>query len=272
MEPNQKINDLRPPQDDVLQPVTLVLAGKSIHAETVPSTPLYQMNQNVTIFSIPRNGSSSSVIFERVEHDTSDDKLEVESTNTSTPSPEQRNHHLCYLVHPTTARYRPDLDNPAYYITSMSSEMLGNIHFEPTKSSFPGSKTSFKALLSAQKSATDKPLFDQAPQSLFTVKPKWKGGRYMWTDTNGTQVAFEDGSAKARKLVITLPMQRHMRDSLVALWVLRIWHDVAESRQAKREVLESMTAPTALSAYPDGKSWKRVRALGAVAVGGGGGA
>ena len=36
-------------------------------------------------------------------------------------------------------------------------------------------------------------------------------------------------------MVVTVLMKREMRDVLVALWVLRLWFDAAESRQARRE-------------------------------------
>lgn len=120
--------------------------------------------------------------------------------------------------------------------------MMGNIHFETTKQS-QFQKPEFKALLSPNKSASSSPLFffsdgeteNQQCRLLFNIKPKakWKGGRsrYIWADADGREVAVEE----VKKLVVTVPMKREMRDVLVALWVLRLWFDTAESRQARRE-------------------------------------
>ncbi|KAI9923875.1 hypothetical protein ASPWEDRAFT_26422 [Aspergillus wentii DTO 134E9] len=226
---------------EMIDPAVLVLAGQSIVNENA-STPLYQINRDVT--AIPQKGSS--VIFERI------DNIEKE----------EHNQHIFYLAHPPDAQYRND--TPAYYITSVSSETLGNIVFETAKSRLQ--KTEFKALLSAKKTASDKPLFDDRPQLLFTVKPKWPGSQYKWTDADGKQIALEDKKGDQQKLSILVSMEQEMRDALVAMWVLRIWHDTAESRKAKREALDSMAPPVPY--ISDMKLMKRTGALGAVGGGG----
>lgn len=193
-----------------VSPVVLVLTSQSIIPETA-STPLYNIAGSVT--SIAQK--DSTVKFERVEHGPD----EAESP---------RNHRLFYLVHPVDARYRTDL--PAhYYITSAVPGMIGNIRFETSKTRLQ--KTEHKALLSPGRSARDQPLFDEtAQQLLFTVKPNRKG--YIWTDATGRQVASEGDQCK---LAITVPLRKDMADALVALWVLRLWYDTAESSKAKRE-------------------------------------
>ncbi|KAI1371046.1 hypothetical protein F4677DRAFT_464560 [Hypoxylon crocopeplum] len=235
--------------EDVLKPTTLVLVGQSVMSEAATARPLYQMNWSVT--SIPQK--SSSVVFERVEDST---VLGVEGGI----SVKQSNEHLFYLAHPAGTQYQTD--TPAYYLTSVSPETLGNICLEVSRSRFQ--KPEFKALLNPKKRWSDTPLFDRNSQLLFDVKPKWMGGRYTWTDPSGAQIAYEDAKDDQHKLIITESIQREMRDALVATWCLRLWHDTAESRQAKRDAMERMTPPDAVQGYGNMKMAKRVGALGAL--------
>lgn len=229
MESDAKAYELAPPYEntyddpskDVLEPAILVLAGQSVH-ETATSTPLYHMSRRVT--SSPPKQDGTSVTFERVEHG-------IPEKAEGTASARQHSHLLFYLVHPLNAKYRKD--TPAYFITAASPQMIGNISFETSKSMIQ--KTKLKAYLSVKKTASDKPLFDEKAQLIFSVKPKWNVSSYKWTGPDGAQVAFEDGKGDEHKLVITSPMQREMRDALVAMWVLKLWHDTAENRDAKRE-------------------------------------
>ncbi|KAI0836362.1 hypothetical protein F5Y06DRAFT_305344 [Hypoxylon sp. FL0890] len=234
--------------NDILGQATLMLTGESVVSETTSQT-LYQMNWNVA--SIPQKGSSA--LFERL-----DDELTPESNNAS--STKQRSQHIFYLAHPLGSECQKD--TPAYYLTSVSPEMLGNITLEASKSRFQ--KTEFKALLSAGKSWSDNPLFDQNAELLFDVKPKWIGGHYTWYDSNGEQIAYEEGKAGQKKLVITAAMKRNIRDALVATWCLRLWHDTAESREAKRDTMERMTPPEGLKGYGDMQMAKRIGALGSL--------
>ena len=94
-------------------------------------------------------------------------------------------------------------------------------------------------MLSAKKTASDKPLFDEGTQQLllFDIHPNWKVGRncYRWSDSNGRQVAVEEKEDDIYKLSVTRIMPQDLRDALVATWLLRLWHDTAESKQAKME-------------------------------------
>lgn len=204
---------------DIQEPDTLVLEDQSIISDAT-KVSLYQINLSVT--SIPQK--SSSVIFERVENDSSSDTDGIASVK-------QRNRHIFYLAHPAGAQYQTD--TPAYYITSVSSGMLGNISLEVSKS--PLQKTEFKMMLSEGKNWSDSPLFHDNPRLLFDVKPKWAGGRYTWSDSRGGRVAYEDRKGDQRRLMITVSMEREVRDALAAAWCLKLWYDTAESRQAKRE-------------------------------------
>ncbi|KAJ5355991.1 hypothetical protein N7517_010600 [Penicillium concentricum] len=223
------------PPKDILEPAVLLLSGQTVIAEAATSAPLYQINSDIRSIS----NKDSSVAFERVENDVS----EIEESVTSGTL---RKRHLFYLAHPANARYRTDI--PArYYITSAVSEMVGNIRLEISEARLQ--KTSFKAMLSAKKTASDNPLFHEGTKQLrlFDIQPNWKVGRncYKWSDSNGRQVAIEEKEDDRYKLSVTTSMSQELRDALVATWLLRLWHDTAESKQAKREFFESMASPEA---------------------------
>ncbi|KAL5333784.1 hypothetical protein BJX70DRAFT_391905 [Aspergillus crustosus] len=137
-------------------------------------------------------------------------------------------------THPADAQYRTDI--PAYYITCVDPETLGNIHIETSKPRLQ--KTEFTAILSRDRTASHKPLFNEPGQlsTLFTARPtSWRSSHYAWTDSEGNQVAVEDTDGEYRKLAISMPMPQETRDALVAVWLLRLWYETAESKQAKRE-------------------------------------
>jgi hypothetical protein len=82
-------------------------------------------------------------------------------------------------------------------------------------------------------------LFDEGTQQvlLFDIHPDWKVSRicYKWSDSHGRQVAIEEKENDRYKLSITRSMPQELRDALVATFLLRLWHDTAESKQAKRQ-------------------------------------
>jgi hypothetical protein len=213
--------------NDMLKPAVLFLSGQFVLAEAT-SAPLYQINSDIGSVS----NKDSSVVFERVEHNVSELNTETEGITDGNGTPRKR--HIFYLAHPTNAQYRTDIA-ARYYITSAVPDMVGNIRLETSKSRFQ--RPSFEARLSAKKTASDKELFDKdTEQLLFDIQPNWKVGRdcYTWSDSNSRQVAIEEKEATRYKLsVASMPLE--LRDALVATWLLRLWHDTAESKQAKRE-------------------------------------
>ncbi|KAI0843903.1 hypothetical protein F5Y00DRAFT_221116 [Daldinia vernicosa] len=213
---------------DFLEPTTLVLKDQYIAPETEPTNWLYQIGQDVT--AIPQK--ATSIAFEKIENN---EPVEVDSS-TSTRS---QNRHLFYLAHPLGARYRTDI--PPYYLTSVSSDTLGNISLETSKSRL--GKYAFKVLVSSGRSWTDNPLFHENAELLFNVKQKWANGHYIWADSNNKQVAYEDDKYNQHRLVITASMKADFRDALVAAWCLKLWHDTSESSQAKSKYMESLTPP-----------------------------
>lgn len=206
---------------DVLEPAVLLLSGQRVVFNAAAEAPLYELSRDVT--SIPQK--NSSIIFERVE-----DARPTESDRNG--SEKQQKRHIFYLAHPAGAEFQTD--TPAYYITSASRERtLGNIGMRSTKPLLQ--RPEFEVVLSAAKTAADKPLFDENPKVIFNIKPKILSGRYTWFDSDGSQVAVEEQKGSQRTLDITVPMKREIRDALVAAWCLKIWHDTAESPQAKKD-------------------------------------
>lgn len=207
------------PDEELQSPITLTFSNQSIHTITTtrdsnPESKLaYQVTRDVTIPS----QTEGSVHFFRVDHD---------------ENPQSR--HLFYLVHPLNAEYRTDTH--AYYITCVpGSHTVGNIRLETTSRL---RKMEFRALVSANRDAGDEPLFAGGEDEvlLFSAKAKWGSGRYRWVDHIGRDVAIEDGrDGEERKLVVVAKLGRRVRDALVAVWVLRLWYDTAESRGAKRD-------------------------------------
>ncbi|KAL3436513.1 hypothetical protein BDV09DRAFT_193918 [Aspergillus tetrazonus] len=217
---------------ELTEPAVLFLSGQSVLAEGTPSNPLYHIN--IDIKSIPNK--ESTVSFARLKGDASAPELE------GTTSKRQGHRYLFYLVHPANAQYRTDI--PArYYITSLVPELtVGNIRLEIFEARFQ--RPSFRALLSAGKTASDTPLFNEETQQLvlFDICPSWSlkaacnpGLGYKWNDSNGEQMAIEGKEDGKYKLSVTREISQEMRDALVATWLLRLWHDTAESEQARRE-------------------------------------
>jgi hypothetical protein len=216
------------PSKDILEPAVLFLSDRFVFAEAATSTPLYQLNSDIRSIS----NKDSCVTVERVGHGVPELDIDIEGVTAGTP----QNRRLFNLVHPVNAQYRTDI--PArYYITSAVPEMVGNIRFETSEARLR--RVSFKAMLSAKKTSSNKPLFDEGTQQLllFDIHPNWKAGRnfYKWSDSNGRQVAVDENVDGRCKLSITRIMPQELRDALVATWLLRLWHDTAESKQAKRE-------------------------------------
>lgn len=205
------------PSREILPSQVIVLADLKVYAEDNSSMPLYSLSHS--IFAIPQ--ATSSIQFERVEGAFSQAKSSV--------SVKEGGEQLFYMVHPENAQYRTD--TPGYYLTSVSAEMMGNIILDKTESKLQRSE--FKALLNPGTNCKNNPLFSVHTQVLLSAKASWKSGRYKWTDSLGQEVASEDTKEHKHRLNIKSSLERHMRDALVALWILRLWHDVAESREAK---------------------------------------
>lgn len=210
---------------EILEPSVLFLSGQSVLIEGPTQTPVYQINGDIRSLS----NKASSVVLERVEHRETEPEIKTESLSANTAT----NRPLFYLAHPVNAQYRTDI--PArYYITSAAPEMMGNIRLEASETLFQ--RASFKAMLSAKKTASDASLFDEDTQQLlFDVSPNKVRQGYKWNDSHGSKVAVEERDGDRRKLSIVTSVSQELRDALVATWLLKLWYDTAESKQAKRE-------------------------------------
>lgn len=207
---------------NALEPAVLLLSGQRVVFKAAPEASLYELSRDIT--SIPQK--NSSIIFERME--------DVQPTEPDGSGPKkQQKRHIFYLAHPVGAEFQTN--TPGYYITSVPREgTLGNIGLRSTKPLLQ--RPEFEAVLSAAKTAADKPLFDENPKVIFNIKPKMLlSGRYTWFDSDGIQVAIEEQKGSQRTLDITVPMRREVRDAIVATWSLKVWHDTAESQQAKKD-------------------------------------
>lgn len=206
---------------DVASPAMLLLSGQQVVSKAAPEAPLCEMSRDVTC--IPEK--NSSIILERVED------AQVSEAGTGGPYNQQKRH-IFYLAHPAGAEFQTD--GPAYYIPSVSQETaLGNIGLRSAKPLLQ--RQELEANLSAGRTAADKPLFDENPIAIFSIRPKLLTGSYTWLNFYGSQVAVEEQKGSQRTLDITLSMKRELRDSLVATWCLKVWHDTAESPQARKD-------------------------------------
>jgi hypothetical protein len=114
--------------------------------------------------SLPKTPlKNSSIRFERLEPNNCVPEKPV-APEAQQCEPQYR--HLFYLAHPSDAQYRTDI--PAYYITAVDKETLGNIHLGTSKLRLR--KMEFETLLSSKQTASDRPLFDEAGKAstLFT--------------------------------------------------------------------------------------------------------
>lgn len=206
---------------NTLEPAVLLLSGQHVVFKAAPEAPLYELSRDVT--AIPQK--NSSIIFERIED------VQTAQAGENGPKKQQKRHNL-YLAHPAGAEFQTD--TPDYYITSVSrGGTLGNIGLRSTKPFLK--KPEFEAVLSAARTAADKPLSDESPGVVFGIRSKMLTERYTWVDADGSQVTAEEQNGSQRTLDIMVPMRREVRDALVATWCLKVWHDTAESPRAKKD-------------------------------------
>lgn len=196
----------------------LRLEGTSITAES-SSREIYKLNRDI----LAAPAEVSSTVLGRAEYET---------LGSGEKPPSNGGRELFYLVHPKNSQYRKDL--PPYYLTAISNGAIGNIVLQTSKTLLQNRE--FKALVSVGKTASEAPLFEtKAQRVLFIAKSKWVNGGCKWTNADGEEVAVEDHKSQCPRLTVTAPLPRSERDALVALWVLRLWHDAAESRQVKKQ-------------------------------------
>ncbi|KAK3331397.1 hypothetical protein B0H66DRAFT_546462 [Apodospora peruviana] len=217
-----------------------------------------QKGRPVAVYHIDRTLDSlthtdSAIHFDRVGKDNDSTALFDKEVNRRT--------RLFNLVHPVNAAYRKDEIPGSYYMTASSSNVRpspGNWALEtPPRSTLGLGGGKFEFYWSAGSTESSSPLFnwdDTTARPLFTATSKpvlslGRGGGCVLWHSFGKEIAreekealtLEEGSAATTgnnnvpcyKMTITL-QNREWVDTLVALWVLRLWHDIAEDSGFKR--------------------------------------
>jgi hypothetical protein len=218
----------RPPaygehNSDVWEPIILILADTTIHAESIDSAPLYRLSRAVAVIT----KATKEVEFERVERSV--------RTESDEPVVKPRSRHIYDL------QYKSRLngwDAPNVFIQSVSRRTLG--HFGVKRSRL-SAKKGLKVLPIDMSGKTNGvrglPLFNKEAKPLFQIQPT--GDRKSeWTDGDGNAIAVEDWSEDQHKLIITASLHRDTIDALVALWCARIWQYSDEHTERIHEGME----------------------------------
>jgi hypothetical protein len=212
--------------NEIWEPTILVLAETCIHAESVDSAPLYQLNRAVA--RITR--ATAQVEFERVERTVKMSDYE--------PVVKPRSRHI-YNLHmvngvPGGLEQIPS-HSPRCYIESVSRRTIGSIgikksHFRSHWMVLPidvsGNNSKYASL----------PTFIKDTKPIFQIQQK--NGKNEWTDGEGKAVAVEDDGDDQHRLIITTSLHRDSIDVLVALWCCRIWQYSDEHTERLKEGME----------------------------------
>lgn len=217
--------------DDLLQPVILVLDGLSIHAESDPTVPLYQVNRSIAYL-----GRATSVVeFARMERRAGIAK--------------QRSRHIYNLHHRQPMFRVPSTQHAEYFIQAVATpaRRLGHLGLKQARMA-----EHWTALPVDMKgwAEMDRPPFmaDAAP----VLEAHHRQGACKWTDGDGRDVAIEYDSDREHRLLATASLQRETLDALVALWCCRVWQQSVDQQP-------SQTVPTNHLAHTLAIGWKKFR-------------
>ncbi|KAK0621984.1 hypothetical protein B0T17DRAFT_509276 [Bombardia bombarda] len=214
-----------PDPDEILQPTILILDGQLIHAESVGSSPLYQLSRVIYVLS----DATNSIKFERLDY-------RVRTLGDGTPSVSQRGKHLCNLQHYSplfAAEYECGLE-------PVSGKGLGSVNIQ--KRRFPHSGFRAASTPSAEDRERDKNL----PKERLLFNIKESHGIYEWSDADGTVVATQQDDNNERGqhlLLVAVPLSRRMMDGLVALWCLWLWHMHASNMRGSKGWKDALMQP-----------------------------
>lgn len=205
-------------ENELLKPTTLVLTGQTIHAESDPSNPLYQVNRGIATLGHATN----TVEFERVDHVV---RTTLSDDGTSTTHIRPRPRLLCNLKHTKVSDALGShlVVSVTFYVVPVSKKWsLGSIGLLPVKLHW--GKNAIHVVGVNTKDATEiaSPTVAKNAQPLFRIQ--YNGNCYKWTDGQGNDIAMEYETCR---LVITAALPQEMRDALVALWCCRIWQHSA---------------------------------------------
>ncbi|KAI0547875.1 hypothetical protein F4679DRAFT_553029 [Xylaria curta] len=208
------------PTDDVMQPVILVLAGQTIHAETASSAPLYYLDRGIASLS----RATLKVTLEHVVRMNSDNE----------PSPRNRRRHVFTLEHSWTAYNSLPSNCPQFFARAVSKRALG--HLALKKARLRSAFTALPVDIAGKGNNLGLPGFAKNAQPLFHVRRRDE--RWEWTDKNGNAVAFEDEGEDTHRMIVTAPLLRTTLDALVALWCCRLWEYSADHTKEARQGMD----------------------------------
>ncbi|OIW28711.1 hypothetical protein CONLIGDRAFT_670485 [Coniochaeta ligniaria NRRL 30616] len=200
--------------DDLLQAVILVLDGQSIHAESNPAVPLYQVNRGIAHLGL----STSVVEFARMERRVGRTK--------------QRSRHIYNLHHVQPLLRIPSARRAEYFIQAVAApaRRLGHLGLKQARTLADDHWTALPVDMKGW-AELDRPPFvaDTAP----VFEAHHRQGACKWVDGDGRDVAMEYDSDQEHRLLVTASMQRETRDALVALWCCRVWQQSVDQQRSQ---------------------------------------
>ncbi|KAI1144809.1 hypothetical protein F4825DRAFT_458177 [Nemania diffusa] len=214
------------PADDVIQPMILVLAGQTIHAETASSAPLYHLDRGIASLS----RATAKVTLERVER-------VVRTGSDNSPSLRDHRRHVFTLERSWTVYNSLPSNCPPFFARAASKRALG--HFGLKKARLRSS--AFTALpldVAGKGNKLGLPGFASEAQPLFEVRRK--DGRWEWADKDGSAVAVEDEGDDTHRMIVTASLLRTTLDALVALWCCRLWEYSADHTEEAQQGMDGI--------------------------------
>jgi len=206
--------------EEIMQPASFVMHGRFIYALPNESSPLYELSRVIHA----QGAATTNIEFHRLEY-------RVRTHRDGTPDVSQRAKHIYNISR------NPVLFTDDYRICnlhSVSRKTLGH-HLILKKSPFPHS--GYRATIaSSEEGGTG----GKRPRSQYFFWLKNVKGAYKWFDQSGkyvaTQAETKEGQEQAEyRLMVVEPLTRRMRDGLVALWCLWLWHQHGIHTKVKKD-------------------------------------
>ncbi|KUI55056.1 hypothetical protein VP1G_02383 [Cytospora mali] len=200
-------NDLD--QDEILQPVVLLLAGQSIVAETAvaetaDSIPLYKLNRGIASLT----HASQKVDFERVQRT-------IKMGSDGNPTIRTRDRLIYNLRHQRTSTGGLEplpSDSPYYFIESVSTttRAIGNLGIK--KLHFRQHWKVLPVDVSGKNSKAGVPQFLKNAAPVFEID--YSQNRYEWLDAKGQAIAVESDRGDKHRLIVMASLPQQTMDAL----------------------------------------------------------
>ncbi|KAI0187386.1 hypothetical protein F4808DRAFT_418650 [Astrocystis sublimbata] len=206
------------PTDYVMQPMEMVLAGKSIYAETSSKAPLYELDYDI---ESPRC-ASIKIKLKRVD-------VVVGTNDDDEPSVRDRRRHVFTLERSWRTRdwdfrhpimYDPLPSGcPRFLARAVPEQGLGHVGLK--KARLRSAFTALPVNVTSKGNEFNLPEFAKNAKPVFKLR---KGeSRWEWEDSEGNDIAVEKELDDTHRLVVTASLPRTKVDTLVALWCSRRW-------------------------------------------------